>query len=72
MSDAHPDGRRPDDARATSSPRPAGRIAAELDEVRRHLQEAPPHHGAGVRRALQERLVRLERELAAARGTEHA
>jgi hypothetical protein len=42
-------------------------IAAELAELRRHLEEAPPHH-AGGRRALEDRIRRLERELADARG----
>ncbi|MEX2505181.1 MAG: hypothetical protein WD378_10035 [Egicoccus sp.] len=39
-------------------------VQAELDAVRRHLHEAPPHHGSGTRAALDERLRRLERELA--------
>lgn len=41
-------------------------IAAELAELRRHLEEAPPHHSGGLD-ALQDRVRRLERELAAAR-----
>jgi hypothetical protein len=51
----------------TAEPRPVPRITAELAEVRRHLVDAPPHHGAGVRAALQDRVASLERELAAAR-----
>jgi hypothetical protein len=51
----------------TSEPRPVPRIAAELAEVRRHLVDAPPHHGAGVRDALRDRAAALERELDAAR-----
>lgn len=42
-------------------------VAAELAEVRRHLVDAPPHHGAGTRAALHDRLTSLERELAGAR-----
>jgi hypothetical protein len=42
-------------------------IAAELADVRRYLAETPPHHGDGTRVALEERVQRLERELAAAR-----
>jgi hypothetical protein len=41
-------------------------IAAELAELRRHLGEAPPHHSGG-RPALEDRVRRLERELAQAR-----
>lgn len=41
-------------------------IAAELAELRRHLEEAPPHH-AGGQAALEDRVRRLERELAEAR-----
>jgi hypothetical protein len=41
-------------------------IAAELAELRRYLAETPPHHGGG-RGALEERVRRLERELARAR-----
>ena len=51
--------------------RPAERSAAvvadELAQVRRHLEESPPHH-AGGRAQLEERRRRLERELAALRG----
>jgi hypothetical protein len=43
-------------------------IAAELADVRRYLVETPPHHGDGARVVLTERVRRLERELAAARG----
>ena len=43
-------------------------VRAELEAVRRHLHEAPPHHGSGTRAALEERLRRLERELARLRG----
>ena len=50
--------------------RPADRsaavVAAELAEVRRHLEESPPHHGGG-RDQLEERSRRLERELASLR-----
>jgi hypothetical protein len=42
-------------------------VAAELAEVRRHLEESPPHHGGG-RAQLEERRRRIERELAALRG----
>jgi hypothetical protein len=41
-------------------------VAAELAELRRHLDEMPPHHGGG-RAALEGRVQRLERELARAR-----
>lgn len=51
-------------------PRPAERspavVAAELAEVRRHLETSPPHHGGG-RAPLDEHRRRLERELAALR-----
>jgi hypothetical protein len=40
-------------------------VAAELAELRRHLSEMPPHHGGG-RAALEDRVRRLERELARA------
>jgi len=48
---------------------PAGRksparLRAELADLRRYLAETPPHHGAGVRAALQARVARIERELA--------
>ncbi|MEX2627630.1 MAG: hypothetical protein WD225_12155 [Ilumatobacteraceae bacterium] len=39
-------------------------VQAELESVRRHLHEAPPHHGSGTREVLQDRLRRLEEELA--------
>jgi hypothetical protein len=42
-------------------------ILAELAEVRRHLHDAPPHHGSGTRDALTRRQGELERELAALR-----
>jgi uncharacterized protein (DUF2236 family) len=42
-------------------------IAAELREVERYLQAAPPHAGAGVRESLLARRDRLQRELAATR-----
>lgn len=45
-------------------------VQAELEAVRRHLHEAPPHHGSGTRAALEERLRRLERELAKLRAAE--
>lgn len=48
-------------------PRTEATIAAELAELRRHLEQAPPHH-AGGRSALEDRVRRLERELAASRG----
>ncbi len=51
-------------------PRSSPTVLAELAEVRRHLLETPPHHGAGVRESLQATARRLERELAAARATE--
>lgn len=51
-------------------PRPSPIVLAELAEVRRHLLETPPHHGAGVRESLQDTARRLERELSAARATE--
>ncbi len=38
-------------------------VAAELAELRRHLEESPPHHGGG-RARLEEQRQRLERELA--------
>lgn len=51
-------------------PRPSPTVLAELAEVRRHLLETPPHHGAGIRESLQSTARRLERELAAARAAE--
>lgn len=42
-------------------------VAAELAQLRRYLDEMPPHHGGG-RGAVEERVRRLERELARARG----
>ena len=39
-------------------------VAAELAELRRHLADVPPHHGGGTRGALEDRLRRLEAELA--------
>ncbi|MFA9431008.1 hypothetical protein [Egicoccus sp. AB-alg2] len=39
-------------------------VQAELETVRRHLHEAPPHHGSGTRAALEERLRGLQAELA--------
>jgi hypothetical protein len=51
-------------------PRPSPTVLAELAEVQRHLRDAPPHHGAGVRDSLQIAARRLERELAAARRIE--
>ena len=42
-------------------------IAAELADVRRYLAETPPHHGDGARASLEQRVNRLERELAATR-----
>ncbi|WP_130650352.1 hypothetical protein [Egicoccus halophilus] len=39
-------------------------VQAEIEAVRRHLHEAPPHAGSGTRVALEERLRGLERELA--------
>jgi len=51
-------------------PRSSPTVLAELAEVRRHLLETPPHHGAGVRESLQTTARRLERELAAAREAE--
>jgi hypothetical protein len=47
--------------------RPLTTILAELAEVRRHLHDAPPHHGTGVRESLAARQRELERELAAVR-----
>ena len=38
-------------------------VAAELAELRRHLEESPPHHGGG-RAQLEAQRQRLERELA--------
>ncbi|MFO7778445.1 MAG: hypothetical protein R6V28_08845 [Nitriliruptoraceae bacterium] len=46
--------------------RPPSAIRAELADLRRHLVETPPHHGAGVREVLTARIALLERELAAA------
>lgn len=47
-----------------ASQRSPARLRAELEDLRRYLAETPPHHGAGVRAALQVRVARLERELA--------
>lgn len=49
----------------TDRPRSPATIAGELAELRRHLAAVPPHHGGG-RAALEERIRRLERELARA------
>jgi hypothetical protein len=46
-------------------PRSPATVAAELAELRRYLAEMPPHHGGG-RAALEDRVRRLERELARA------
>lgn len=43
-------------------------IRAELREAERYLTDAPPHHGAGVRAALEDRIAALQRELAASGG----
>jgi hypothetical protein len=40
-------------------------VTSELAELRRHLVDVPPHHGGGTRRAVEERIARLETELAA-------
>ncbi len=50
--------------RAGAPPRPRSAIRAELTDLRRHLVETPPHHGAGGRDALMARIALLERELA--------
>lgn len=47
-------------------PRTPSAIRTELTDLRWHLLETPPHHGAGVREALTARIALLERELAAA------
>jgi len=47
-------------------------VQAELETVRRHLHDAPPHHGSGTRVVLEERLRRLERELARLRAADPA
>lgn len=39
-------------------------IQAELSDLERFLAETPPHHGAGVRDALQARRTWLQQELA--------
>ncbi|MFU8841708.1 MAG: hypothetical protein ACNA8R_13470 [Nitriliruptoraceae bacterium] len=44
--------------------RSAAVIRAELADLERFLAETPPHHGAGVREALQARRTRLQQELA--------
>jgi hypothetical protein len=43
-------------------------IRAELADLERFLAETPPHHGAGVREALEVRRTRLQQELARAAG----
>jgi hypothetical protein len=55
---------------SVSPPRSSPIVLAELAEVRRHLDETPPHHGAGVRDSLQATVRRLESELAAVRRAE--
>ncbi|MCC5947419.1 MAG: hypothetical protein JJT89_03095 [Nitriliruptoraceae bacterium] len=52
------------------APRSSARIAADLDEARRFLREAPPHHGSGTRDTLVQRITALERALAQARARE--
>jgi hypothetical protein len=58
-----------DDAARTQRPeRSPAVIRAELADLERFLAETPPHHGAGVREALQARRTRLQQELAQAAG----
>jgi hypothetical protein len=56
--------RSPEPAAAPGALRSPARLRAELEDLRRYLAETPPHHGAGVRQALEARMARLERELA--------
>jgi hypothetical protein len=44
-------------------PRPVAALRAELDDLRRHLVDTPPHHGAGTRRSVEERIAELEATL---------
>jgi hypothetical protein len=45
-------------------------IVADLSDLERHLVDMPPHHAGGTRRAAEERLEDLRRELARARALE--
>jgi hypothetical protein len=45
-------------------------ILADLADLERHLVDMPPHHAGGTRRAAEERLEDLRRELARARALE--
>jgi hypothetical protein len=46
----------------------SARLVARIRELRRHLDELPPHHGAGGRDALTERIGALEARLRRLRG----
>jgi hypothetical protein len=61
----------PDDPapRPTPPTRTPDVVAAELATTRRYLVDAPPHHGAGTREVLDQRLRRLERELRGLQGS---
>ncbi len=60
--------RRRDEPQGAAAGRSPEVIRAELAEAQRYLSEAPPHHGAGVRTALEARIAALHRELQAAGG----
>lgn len=57
-----------DEAQGAAASRSPEVIRAELAEAQRYLLEAPPHHGAGVRAALEARITALQRELREAGG----
>lgn len=50
--------------------RKAPEIVADLADLERHLIDMPPHHAGGTRRAAEERLEDLRRELARSRALE--
>lgn len=47
----------------TPEPRTVAELRAELDDLRRHLVDTPPHHGSGTRRSVEERIAALEAAL---------
>ena len=60
--------RHDDEVQGAAASRSPEVIRAELAAAQHYLTEAPPHHGAGVRAALESRIAALQRELRAAGG----
>lgn len=56
-------------APSVPAPRTVAALRAELDDLRRHLVDTPPHHGSGTRRSVEERIAALEAALRRAEGT---